>query len=143
MNKAVAFLAMTIGLVACASIAPKEPYATIDDSWNPVSRKDSVAATIVGLDGKMFVRARPLQLTPGFHTVLVQSSRSSGRHAAEPPMLTLYINAKACTAYYVTAQHKCSVCRDWEPAIVLTEPIPGCNPNPAAALDSSVPPASE
>lgn len=125
----------------CASMSPKGPYATVDDSYAPKAARHIERAEIQGLDGEMFVRQRPLRLDPGVHVVLVRSLKSDLRHGPKPEFLNLYLSAQACRAYAVAAKHECSTCAAWTPVIIETQDIPGCEAEAAARGGSEAGPA--
>ena len=122
-------LVLPLGLAvgACAGLTPSAPYVQIDDRYQPAAALNVAPAEILGVDGEMFLRQRPLTLEPGPHAILVESRKTGvGRRGPKPASMTLYLKTEPCTLYAIAAVHACAICAEWAPQVVHHEPIPGC-----------------
>ena len=122
-----ALAAIVAGLVSLqAAAAAFEKWGS---TWSEVTGNkwshatmNREAAVISAIDGRSET-ARIVKTEPGKHAIVVRSPMRKGVAGTDA---TLELNLEPCKRYYVNAQFKGGIGRDWEPVIANVEPIAGC-----------------
>ncbi len=118
-----ALVCFTVLLTACAA----KPYAIIDGTRSQASDTDNYDVNIVSIDGKMEVGVQSKKVTPGFHYINVMTTKNLRSQTSKPQMFP--VDAKECTRYLVTAQHRNGLADEWEVKLLREEPILSCIPS--------------
>jgi hypothetical protein len=123
--KTQACIALFAALLLSACATPG-PYAEVVGERQTHSELDEESVRIVGVDGKLDLSGSvSVTLQPGFHMLLVRTTRKGGRRGSQDA--TLPLNAKACLRYFVVAKHESmSLVDPWNLEIKKTEPIDEC-----------------
>ena len=79
-------------------------------------------AIIKSVDGTDYLD-RVVKMTPGQHTIRVQSPSQKGFKGSDQE---LQLDVAACKRYYVNAQFENNVGPDWKAVVAYVEPVPGC-----------------
>ncbi|MCL1097636.1 hypothetical protein [Shewanella gelidii] len=118
------FVVMVIFIGGCAST----PYAVIDGSLSKASDPNNHDVSIVSIDGKMeFNKKSKKNVKPGFHYINLLTTKKLKRKSSSLKMFP--VEAKECTKYVVTAQHKNNLSDEWEVRVLREVPIPSCTPS--------------
>lgn len=125
------FLA-TLAIAGCAST----PYAIIDGSQSQISDSDNYDVKILSIDGKLRPSKDFENIDPGFHFVNLVTTGPLKTKGSEYQLFAF--EAKECTRYLVTAQHKNSVSDDWEVKLLREVPIPSCTPSEKSTKEQAV-----
>ena len=100
-----------------------QPYSIITTEYkkaaDPLERK----LIMNRIDDGQNSRNNEFVVAPGAHKVTVDLP---GRKGFQPTQVTLDLDTKPCTRYYLVAKLKTTVTQDWEPAVKYDEPIGEC-----------------
>ena len=120
-------LLASVALLGCAS-----NFSIIDGSEYVRTDPNSAPVVIRSVDQQGFENSSEARIDPGPHLVVLLSQRLIGRRdrlAGDPNHeFTLPVNAQACKRYLISAEHRGTLSKDWDPVLMRTEDIPGCTP---------------
>jgi hypothetical protein len=122
-KRAIALASITIvagGAEAAAKWGPT--WSEITGNLYSRTQMNRTAATIKQVDGKHETK-HVVKAAPGAHKVVVASPMRKGVHGSDA---TLDLTLEPCRRYYVNAQFASGTGADWEPVVVMVEPISGC-----------------
>jgi len=121
--------------ISLTAAAEKKSVAQIDGYWNQSGTyRDRHNIYITKVDGKRILahrdfkdRHRAVEITPGLHTLEVNSSCCDIAHASRPSKPKLFsIDAQSCVRYILVAQHD-RESTEWEVVLLGEKPIKYCS----------------
>ena len=127
--KMTAYIAMSALLAGCSTI----PYGVFDGERVSRVDPDTYDLFVLAVDGQMDTDGRKTKnLKPGFHLLNVVSSKPGRR--GELTFQPLPLTVEPCVRYRFVAKHAGRLDNQrWEPVLVGTNTIPGCNPGAAGS----------
>jgi len=124
----VALLLLPCGALAAPAMWGPTWSEVTGNLWSGATL-NRTAAIIKKIDGKHEV-AKIVKTEPGKRVVVVQSPTRKRLSGTD---VTMELDLVPCKRYYINAQFKSGSGREWEPVIVMSEPIAGCKmPKPAS-----------
>src|SRR4051794_39927641 len=97
-------------------------WSEVTGNLYPTARMHLLAAVVSKVDGVSRTE-RIVKMDPGKRTVVMRSPMRKGFSGSD---VSLDLDIKPCTRYYINAQFKNSTGPDWEPVIAHEERVSGC-----------------